>query len=106
MSTLRWIAVLPTSFVCGVLATIIAIEVSRGKTSLRVITGLIAGAIFVVSGGFIAPTYKTETMIVLAAINGLYALSQARALTLAPGERVDWMSISRVFGGILAACVS
>ena len=100
----RWIAVLPTSFFCGVLAAIVAIAISRHMTFLKIITGLIAGAIFVLAGGLMAPSHKTEAMIVLAIINGLYALSQAKALTLAPGERVDWISISRAFGGIVAFC--
>lgn len=45
---------------------------------------------------------QTETMIVLAVINALYSLSQARTLLLAPGERVDWLSVSRAIGGIAA----
>jgi hypothetical protein len=103
MSVLRWIAVLPASFVCSVLATIIAIDVSRRITFLKVITGSIAGAVFVLVGGLVAPSHKTEAMIVLAIINSFYSLSQAKALSLAPGERIDWLSISRAFGGIIAA---
>jgi hypothetical protein len=104
MSTLRWIAVLPTAFICGVLAAIVALEISRRMTALRVVMGFVAGAIFVAAGGLMAPTHKTETMIVLAVINALYSLSQARTLLLAPGERVDWLSLSRMFGGLVAFC--
>ena len=99
MNTLRWIAVLPTAFICGVLAAILALEISRRMTGLKLVTGFLAGAIFVAAGGMMAPAYKTETMIVLALINALYSISQARTLLLAPGERVDWLSLSRVFGG-------
>ena len=106
MNTLRWIAVLPAAFVCGVLAAIGAWEVSRRITAMRVPMGFVAGAIFVAAGGLMAPMYKTETMIVLAIINGFYSLSQARTLALAPGERVDWLSISRAIGGIAAGLSS
>ena len=41
-------------------------------------------------------------MIVLAIINSLYSLSQARTLLLAPGERFDWLSVSRALGGGVA----
>jgi hypothetical protein len=106
MNTLRWIAVLPTAFICGVLAAIAAWEISRRITALRVLMGFLAGAIFVAAGGLMAPAHKTEAMIVLAIINGLYSLSQARTLLLAPGERVDWLSISRAIGGIAAGLSS
>ena len=106
MNTLRWVAVLPTAFASGVLAAIAAHLISRRWIALRVVTGIIAGAIFVAAGGLMAPAHKTETMIVLAFINGLYSLSQARTRLLAPGERVDWLSFSRVFGGIFAALAS
>jgi hypothetical protein len=102
MTTLRWIAVLPTAFICGVLAAILAWEISRRITALKVVMGFVAGAIFVAAGGLMAPTHKTETMIVLAIINGLYSLSQARTLLLSPGERVDWLSVFRAIGGIAA----
>ncbi len=102
MNALRWILVLPTSFVCGVMAAIIALNISRKVLPAKVITGVIAGAIFVGAGGLMAPSYKTETMIVLAIINTLYCLSQARTLLLAPGERFDWLSVSRAFGGGVA----
>lgn len=101
MTLLRWIAVLPVSFVCGVFAAIIALLISRGVVFVKVITGLIAGAVFVSAGGFVAPNHKLECMIGLAIINGIYSLSQARSLTLAPGERVDWLSIARALGGLL-----
>lgn len=104
MNTLRWIAVLPVAFVCGVLAAIVAVEISRKTKALRVFVGFVAGAIFVAAGGLMAPAYKTETMIVLAMINAFYSLSQAKTLLLAPGERVDWLSLSRVFGGFIAFC--
>ena len=104
MNTLRWIAVLPVAFISGVAAAIMAMVISRRMTALKVVTGFIAGAIFVCAGGLTAPAYKTETMIVLAIINVLYSLSQARTLLLAPGERVDWLSVSRAFGGIVAIC--
>ena len=95
MTALRWILVLPTSFVCGVLAAIIALEISRKIVPAKVVTGIIAGAIFVGAGALMAPSHKTETMIALAVINCLYSLSQARTLMLAPGERFDWLSTSR-----------
>lgn len=102
MNTLRWILVLPISFVCGVLAALIAVRISRRVLLAKIITGIIAGAVFVSAGGLMAPSHKTETMIVLAIINGFYSLSQARTLLLAPGERFDWVSVSRVFGGAVA----
>lgn len=102
MNALRWILVLPTSFICGVLAAIIALEVSRKVVPAKVITGIIAGAIFVGAGALMAPSHKTETMIVLAIINTLYSLSQAKTLVLAPGERFDWLSVSRALGGGMA----
>jgi hypothetical protein len=104
MNLLRWMAVLPVSFICGVLAAIIAMVISRGITTVKVITGLVAGAIFVSAGVLVAPDYKLATTILLALINGLYSLSQARALSLAPGERIDWLSIARAVGGIIPAC--
>jgi hypothetical protein len=102
MNAFRWILVLPASFICGVLAAIIALEISRKIVPAKVITGVIAGAIFVSAGGLMAPSHKTETMIVLAIINTLYSLSQARTLVLAPGQRFDWLSISRALGGGVA----
>lgn len=99
MTALRWISVLPASFICGVLAAIIALEISRKIVPAKVVTGVIAGAIFVCAGGLMAPSHKTETMIVLAIINTLYSLSQARTLVLAPGERFDWLSVARALGG-------
>jgi hypothetical protein len=101
MNTLRWIAVLPTAFIAGILAAIVALEISRRMTTLKIIGGFIAGAIFVAAGGLMAPSHQMETMIVLAIINAVYSLSQARTLLLAPGERVDWLSFSRVFGGLV-----
>ena len=106
MNTLRWIAVLPTAFICGVLAAIAAWEISRRITAMKMLMGFAAGAIFVAAGGLMAPTHKAEAMIVLAVINGLYSLSQARTLLLAPGERVDWLSVSRAIGGIAAGLSS
>ena len=103
MVLLRWIAVLPVSFVCGVVAAVLALFISRGITGVKVITGLIAGAVFVAAGGFVAPDHKMECILALAVINGIYSLAQARSLTLAPGERVDWLSISRAVGGLLPA---
>ena len=103
MTTLRWIAVLPAAFLSGVLAAVFALIISRGVTCVKVITGLIAGAVFVAVGGFVAPTHKMECMLALAVINGIYSLAQARSLTLAPGERIDWLSISRAIGGLLPA---
>ena len=102
MTVLRWILVLPTSFVCGVLAAIIALEISRKIVPAKIVTGIIAGAIFVGAGALMAPSHKTETMIALAVINCLYSLSQAKTLMLAPGERFDWLSTSRAFGGGMA----
>ena len=106
MNTLRWIAVLPTAFVCGVLAAIIAWEISRRISAMRFPMGFVAGAIFVAAGGLIAPTHKGEAMVVLAIINAIYSLSQARTLLLAPGERVDWLSVWRAIGGIAAGFIS
>jgi hypothetical protein len=104
MNVVRWIAVLPVSFACGVFAALIALILSRGITVIKVITGLVAGAVFVGVGGFVAPDYKLACMIALAMINGVYSLSQAQSLTLAPGERIDWLSLSRALGGLLPAC--
>jgi hypothetical protein len=98
MTVLRWVLVLPTSFVCGILAAIIALEISRKIVPAKVVTGIIAGAIFVGAGALMAPSHKTETMIALAVINCLYSLSQAKTLALAPGERFDWLSASRALG--------
>ena len=99
MNALRWIMVLPASFICGVSAAMIAVRISRKMVSAKVVTGIIAGAIFVCAGGIMAPSHKTETMIVLAIINTLYSLSQAKTRLLSPGQRFDWVSISRAFGG-------
>lgn len=101
MNLFRWIAVLPTAFIAGVAAAIVAQKISRRTTALKIFTGLIAGAIFVAAGGLMAPSHRTETMITLAIINAVYSLSQARTLLLAPGERIDWLSLSRVFGGVV-----
>jgi hypothetical protein len=101
MDTLRWIAVLPTAFIIGILAAIVAVEISRRFRALKIIAGLAAGAIFVIAGGLMAPSHRTETMIVLAITNAVYAFSQARSLALAPGERVDWVSLSRIVGGLI-----
>ena len=90
---------MPTSFVCGVLAAIIAVGVSRRILLAKIITGIVAGAVFVGVGGLMAPSHKTGTMMVLAIINLFYSLSQARTLLLAPGERFDWVSVSRALGG-------
>lgn len=95
--------VLPASFICGVLAAIIAVGTSRKIVPAKVVTGVIAGAIFVCAGGLMAPSHKTETMIVLAIINSLYSLSQAKTRLLSPGERYDWVSLSRAFGGVFTA---
>jgi hypothetical protein len=35
-------------------------------------------------------------------INSAYSLFQAKSLLLAPGERLDWLSLSRALGGIVA----
>jgi len=102
MNALRWVLILPTSFFCGVLAAIVAASLSRNRLPAKVVTGIIAGAIFVAAGGLMAPSAKTETMIVLAIINCVYSLSQARTLLLAPGERFDWLSVSRALGGGIA----
>lgn len=90
MNLLRWIAVLPTAFVADVAAAIVAHEISRRTTVLKIVTGFIAGAIFVAAGALMAPSHRTETIIALAVINAVYSLSQARTLLLAPGERIDW----------------
>ncbi len=102
MNVLRWILVLPTSFVCGVLAAMAAVTISRKVFLAKIITGIIAGAIFVGAGGLMAPSHKTATMIVLAVINIIYSLSQAKTLLLAPGERFDWVSVSRALGSGVA----
>jgi hypothetical protein len=102
VNVLRWIVVLPASFICGVLAALIALAISGSMVPARIIMGLIAGGIFVWVGGLIAPTHKRETIIVLAMINSVYSLWQAKTLLLAPGKRVDWLSLSRALGGIVA----
>jgi hypothetical protein len=101
METLRWIAVLPTAFIIGILAAIAAVEISRRLKAVKIVAGLAAGAIFVLAGGLMAPSHRKETMIVLAITNAVYAFSQARTLALAPGERVDWVSLSRMLGGLV-----
>jgi hypothetical protein len=104
MNALRWAAVLPFAFVCGVIAAIVALAVSHGITCVKVITGLVAGAVFVAAGAIMAPSHKLECVLVLAVINSIYSLSQARSLTLAPGQKIDWLSISRALGGFLPVC--
>ncbi len=94
--------ILPTSFFFGALAAIAAVDISRKIVPAKIVTGIIAGAIFVGAGGLVAPSHKIATMIALVIINGFYSLSQAKTLLLAPGERVDWVSVSRVFGGAFA----
>src|SRR5437899_2997764 len=61
MSVLRWILVVPVSFACGVLATMMARVISRYLNRLvlvKMITGFCAGVLCISVAGWLAPSQK------------------------------------------------
>jgi len=110
MSVLRWILVVPLSFACGVLATMIARVISRYLNRLvlvKMITGFCAGVLCISVAGWLAPSHQKATMVILAVVYGLYWISEARKVaivsTLVSGQRVDWLFVSCALGGLVAA---
>ena len=110
MIVLRWILVVPVSFACGVVATMIARVVSRylgRRVFVKIITGFFAGVLCISVAGWLAPNHQKATMLVLAAVYGLYWMAEARKVaivsTLVSGQRVDWLFVSCTLGGIVAA---
>jgi len=110
MNVLRWILVVPVSFLCGIIATMIARVISRYCKRLvfvKMITGFFAGVLCISVAGWLAPSHQRTTMLVLAITYGLYWMAEARKVAvvsaLVSGQRVDWLFVSCTLGGIVAA---
>ena len=106
MSVLRWILVVPLSFACGVLATMMDRVISRYLNRLvlvKMITGFCAGVLCISVAGWLAPSHQKATMVILAIVYGLYWISQARKVAIVSTQRVDWLFVSCALGGLIAA---
>ena len=112
MTPLRWILVVPVSFACGIISTMLARVISRRVGRLvvaKMVTGFIAGFFCISVAGWIAPSHQKATMLTLAVIYGFYWMSEARKVAMVSavvsGQHVDWLFVSCTLGGVVAAFV-
>ncbi len=110
MTLLRWILVIPLSFACGIISTMLARVISRhlGRLAIvKMVTGFIAGFLCIFIAGWIAPNHQKATMLILVVIYGFYWMSEAQKVAMVSaivsGQRVDWLFVSCTLGGIVAA---
>ncbi len=107
MAVLRWFLVVPLSLACGIVLTMLARILSRRIVILKIITGFTAGFLCIAVAGWIAPSRQTIVMAVLAVLYGFYWMSEARKVavisSIVSGQRVDWLFVSCILGGIVAA---
>jgi fructose-specific phosphotransferase system IIC component len=110
MTLLRWILVIPVSFACGIISTMLARVISRhlGRLAIvKMVTGFIAGFLCIFIASWIAPNQQKATMLILVVIYGFYWMSEAQKVAMVSaivsGQRVDWLFVSCTLGGIVAA---
>ena len=77
--------------------------IGKRRAWLKIILGLLAGFVCIAAAGVVAPSNKRVAMFVLAAIYGLYWMSEGRKIALVTNQRVDWLFEATTLGGFVAA---